>query len=381
VLAVVILNQFWADICTKVKLIEPFMKLAMPHGVPAKDALHMFYLSSNIIPDPIIALCEGHWVVLWASLGHVAVSFLVPVASEMIHLDIEDVDLRLSIDIVVARVTQGILAYVTVMTLAVMYQKLRKPSRLHSDPSSIASMAALVHHPEVIEDFRTFSDNVSIEEIRMHLGDKRYKLDEYQRPDGIWRYGLVPVVPATGAGGFHYRNESATKLRPLKTSNSKNSLNAILDWVFAALILALVAVIVAYLKDGTNSGFSLFFNSNSFGPRFILTTAGTIIAKNWNRLEQGTSFLTKHLIVAANLRGRRPCNISILSAVSISFKPKDNDSRTKGGHCHYFHTPNADQASFLCCYAITGGCAFSNPRRYAWSNPILITSSATRAFC
>ena len=375
-LVVVILNQFWADIYTKVKLIEPFMKLAMPHGVPAKDTLYMFYLSSNIISDPIIAFYKGHWFVLLTSLGHLAVSFLVPVASEMIYLESSQ---RLSIDMTVTRVVEGILAYVAIMTLAVMSMKLRKPSRLHSDPSSIASMAALVHHPEVIEDFRTFSDNVSIEEIRMHLGDKRYKLDEYQRPDGIWRYGLIPAVPAIR--GFHYRNESATRLRPSKTSNLQNSFNTIQDWIFAALILALLAVIVACIKGGINSGLRIFFNSTSFGPRFILTGAGTIIAKNWNRLEQGTSGLVKYLIVVANLRGRRSCIVSILSAVSISFKPKDNDSSTKGRHCYYFYTSNDDQASFLCCYVITGSCTFSNPPRYAWRNPILITSRTTQAFC
>jgi hypothetical protein len=127
-----------------------------------------------------------------------------------------------------------------------------------------------------------------LKDIRRQLGDKRYKLDEYQRPDGVWRYGLVPAMPAFAE--FQIPSESIPTVRSSKKKSK--SLEAALDWAFIALLVALLAVIIAYFKDGTNSGFNQFFNSNSFGPRFILTTAGTIIATNWKRLERGKELPT-----------------------------------------------------------------------------------------
>src|ERR1700743_165078 len=70
-----------------------------------------------------------------------------------------------------------------------------------------------------------------------------------------------------------------------------NILSAISDVLFIVILLALLGVVSAYYKDGKSDGFNKFFDSRTFGPRFLLTGTGTLIAINWKRLEKGRLIL------------------------------------------------------------------------------------------
>jgi hypothetical protein len=122
-----------------------------------------------------------------------------------------------------------------------------------------------------------------MKDIVSRLANKRYKLDEYQRYDGVWRYGFVPAMPTE----FHVRD--AISLEDSTPSRRWKWIDTVMDGLFAALLVALLAVVAAYFKDSSNSGFNRFFNGKSFGARFVLTGAGTCIALNWKRLERGKS--------------------------------------------------------------------------------------------
>jgi hypothetical protein len=156
----VLFKQFWTAIYSKAKLIEPFTQLAKPDGATA-SSLYTFYLSSSLTPDPIVAFFKGHWFILLTSLVYAAVGFLAPLASEMIFLDtkydcpnpnLSNADNpcwppRLSVDVVVARATQGLLTYIAISTLTILVMVFKMSTGLYSDPSSIASITSLVHHP------------------------------------------------------------------------------------------------------------------------------------------------------------------------------------------------------------------------------------------
>jgi hypothetical protein len=285
--------QFWTAIYAKAKLIDPFIRLAKPQGALASTALQTFYLSSNLTPHAVVAFFKGHWFILLATLVYTAVGFLAPLASEMVFLDTnwacKHPDLnnennpcwppKISIDIVVARAVQGLLIFVAVMTITIMVMTFRMPTGLYSDPSSIVSVASLVHHPEVLEDFRNIDPEASLKEIMRHLGDRRMKLDEYERHDGVWRYGLVPAMPTD----FRPRDSH----RSSGPSHRWKWVDSVVDAFFCLLLLGLLAVVVAYFKDGSGSGSTTLLNSNSFGTRFLLTGAGLLVAMNWKRLERG----------------------------------------------------------------------------------------------
>jgi len=296
---VVVFRQFWTAIYAQTKLIEPFIRLAEGHGVPASAVLSTFYLSSNITPDPLLALSKRLWLVLWTSSVYLVVGFLAPLSSELLFLDTKYTNCpfpqpnnqnnpcwppRLSIDPILSRIVQGLLTYTAIMTLSLMLMTFRVRTGIYSDPSSIGSIAALVHHPDVTEDFRMLSDDASNRDINRLLGDKLYKLDEYQRQDGIWRYGLVPAVPGTFQ---HYVRDGPPPVQKRSKSRRWKVLDISFDVLFLLVLLALLGIVVAYYKDGKDDPFNRFFNSATFGPRFILTGVGTLIAINWKRLERG----------------------------------------------------------------------------------------------
>lgn len=64
--------------------------------------------------------------------------------------------------------------------------------------------------------------------------------------------------------------------------------------VFLAALVALLGVIVAYYLDGSNSGFNRFFNSHTFGPGFILTSAAVVIDFHWKTLEREVRILVPY---------------------------------------------------------------------------------------
>ena len=293
----VLFKQFWTAIYAKAKLIEPFVRLTEGNGVPASAVLSTFYLSSNIIPDPILAFSKRLWIVLWTSSAYFAVGFLAPVSSELLFLNTKYTGCpfpqpdnptnpcwppRLSIDPVLSRIVQGLLTYIAIMTLSLLLMTFRLRTGIYSDPSSIASITALVHHPDVIEDFRTLSEDASIKNINQLLGDRLYKLGEYQRQDGTCRYGLVPAVPA-------FQNFVRDGPPPAqKSSRSRRKfLDMFLDILFLLVLLALLGIVVAYYLDGRDDAFNRFFNSTTFGPKFVLTGVGTLIAIAWKKVERG----------------------------------------------------------------------------------------------
>lgn len=294
----VLLRQFWTAIYAQAKLIEPFIRLAEGRGVPASAVLSTFYLSSNIIPEPILALSKRLWIVLWTSSIYFVVGFLAPLSSELLFLNTKYSGCpfpqpnnpvnpcwppRLSIDPVLSRIVQGLLTYIAIMTLTLMLMTFRVRTGIYSDPSSIGSIAALVHHPGVIEDFRTLSEDASIKDINQLLGDKLYQLGEYQRQDGTWRYGLVPVASTFQ----HYVRDGPPPTQKRSRNGRRKVLDIFFDILFLLILLALFGVVMGYYKDGKDDAFNRFFNSTKFGPKFVLTGVGTLIAINWKRLERG----------------------------------------------------------------------------------------------
>jgi hypothetical protein len=282
----VIFKLFWTSIYANIKLIEPFIQLSTPKGGFARNVFHTFYLSSNLTPYPLLALLKGRWLVFWTSLVYVVVSLLAPLAAECIFVDTNygcpnpnpaqpDNPCwppKLSHDPTILRLLQALLSYVAVMTLVIMFMVLGSQTGVSSDPSSIAGITALVHHPDLLADFRELGSDASSKEIKSRLAGKRYHLGSYQRSDGVWRYGIVPLDPSPQVGSTY---DSIPQ--PVPRKRRSPLVRSAMDLCFIFFILGVLGVVVAYFKDGSDSGFNRFFNSNSFGPRFFMASAHVIL--------------------------------------------------------------------------------------------------------
>lgn len=293
VLLSVLFKLFWTAIYAKVKLIEPFTRMAQPEGSVASDTLHTYYLSSYLMPDAIFSMMRGHWLIFWSAVVYLAVGLLAPLASEVLFMstnwDCPNPDFselkkhnpcwppKLSVDPLMVRFLQGLLVFVAIMTINLMVMIIRTPTGLYSDPSSIGAIASLTHHPEVLDDFRKLSDEVLLKDVRRQLGTRKYKLDDYQRGDGTWRYGFVPVRASTVS--YDWNDEKglgSKKLKRTKTfsegSRQQAIWDAVSDWSFTLLLLATMGILIGYFKDSGDTAFNRFFNSNSFGPRFVMAS-------------------------------------------------------------------------------------------------------------
>ena len=280
VLLAILFKVLWTSIYANVKLIEPFIQLANPAGALAKDAFGNFYLSSNIIPDPVISLFKGRWLMFWTSIVYLTVGFLPPLASESLYRDTRydctNPDYthpenpcwpRLSVDPSILHLLQGLLSFVAVMTLTIMYMVFRSSSGISSDPSSIAFVASLIHHPDILADFRQISGQVTTKDMVNSLSEKSYRLGNYLGSDNVLRYGIIP-----GAASLLDDNIEMTHASDETKSGRTGTFERFLDVLFMLFILGLLGVILAYYKDGGNNGFNRFFNSNSFGPRFFMVS-------------------------------------------------------------------------------------------------------------
>ncbi len=281
------------------KMLEPFFSLARAEGATAKNFFHINYLSTNDTFDPIKAMFSGHWLMLWTSVLYTAVGLMTPFASELLHFarfcNVQNVcgpELRINPDI--ARILQALLAFAAVMLINVWWLQRKHSSGIYSDPSSIASLASLLHHPEVLADFQRIHPDASKDDMLKAVRGKRYGLDTYRAADGSERYGLVPLDRTSYEQDkvhqpFLGQNlDPARQGKPAKQHHAKRTIR---DVVFGLATAGMLVMVTYYYKVGSDSGFERFMDSQSFGPRFVFALVGMLIHSQWKRLERGRSFI------------------------------------------------------------------------------------------
>jgi hypothetical protein len=200
----------------------------------------------------------------------------------------------------VIRTLQGLLGIAALICVAMMTvtARCRKPY-LREDPSSIAGIAALIRHPLLLHDLQAENLNAQTNAMRYSFPDRRYGLQHYRLDDDQWTYGISPV---DGSDCDLIVESTTDGLTPSLTKDSRQGSygdtghrESLLQIATAVIILGLLGVLVAYYKDGSDSAFNRFFNSDTFGPRFILTGLATTVAMSVEALHQGTCY---HKILA-----------------------------------------------------------------------------------
>lgn len=217
---------------------------------------------------------------LWTTVGFSVVNILESLSAEIFYMDskytCDNPDFRrpehpcfpprITADPRMARIVQAVLTFVAIMTLNLLVLLWRSSSGVYSDPSSIASIASLLHHPEVLDDFRSLDPEASEKQMKDHIGYKQYKLQDYQSYDGTWRYGITPVEPAVPGMVQHHSPPNFG----LPSKKKLPILETCIDVFIGLAMTAILGVIVAYMMDSSKSSFNNFLNSNTFGPRFIM---------------------------------------------------------------------------------------------------------------
>lgn len=281
------------------KMMEPFVALASENGALVKDLFDICYISTDG-RFGAFAFFNRHRMMLCTAILYHTVSLLAPFASELFGIAelcyVQDEWMycgpEMRINHTVGRVLEGLLGFSAVMGIVVWWMHYKAKSGIYQDPSAIASLAALLHNPEVIDDFRRLDSRSSKEEMMKALGIRRYKLGWYRNAEGTERYGIISGNNRPNSdhvqGSCRASVESSPDQSVNRNARARIWHRALLDFILiAATIVLLVLVVVYYKSTNPNASFERFMSSEKFGPRFLMTIIGMIIYGRWQRIERG----------------------------------------------------------------------------------------------
>ncbi|KXT04990.1 hypothetical protein AC578_10310 [Pseudocercospora eumusae] len=314
VLLAVIYRLLFSVVHNNLTRIEPFRQLTEPNGALASSALFNFYHRQSGLLGPISALRNGRWALAIVGTAYLAASLLPALASEAIWVDTNwncPADLRkpeernnpcparMTASEPVIRVLQGLLAFAAAVILGLASLLLLRKSGLPADPSSIATVSSLMRHPGFLEDMSELPTGAGAthENMKSAMDGKRYCIGAWAGSRGRG-YGLRPMNDVD-SGAASQRSPSiysktSSGYTPVDSRSSFNEADIVaqrwrwMDFVLIIFILGTFGVVLGYYLDGNDDGFNRFFSSNTFGPRFILTGSGTLIANMWNVVEESS---------------------------------------------------------------------------------------------
>ena len=323
VIMATLLQLIWAAIYANVKIIYPFIRLAQKDGALARDTLFAFYFSSNCSAKSWLSLVKDHGLMTITSTTYLLVLCINPLASELLFLDMDYdcpvPDLSRPDQLcwpplifsnpTVLRVLQALLSIIALLTLWVLVELWNINTGIQENPTKLSTVAALFRHQDVLLDFRESDPNASTKSLRKSIGRMKYRLSYYNGTDDSPGYGVVPM--RTDDAPLAEKEDSCSASD--KTDTKK--WDFFLDVAFLLLLLSILGVVIAYYFDISNSAFNSFFNSDSFGPRFVMTVLGSVVASNWSRLERckfglfrmlGSHFCVMYVVLLTESRHSYP---------------------------------------------------------------------------
>jgi hypothetical protein len=292
----VLFKVIWTIVFSSTKMMEPFFQLSRPEGASAKDTLLADYLSSGLSLSSVRSVLDGHWVMLLTSSAYTTIGLLPSLASGAMTVqataycgknNTSPCNLVWILKVPVVRGVQALLSLAAIMVIVLVILRWPRRSGVFSNPSSIASMAALFSHRGVLHDIRRIDPNATKGQIAEALSGNHYMMGRFESSPGRHRYGLMKTAGA-------YQSQLSTDVTPSHTVFSRFWKQVLRDTLFLLCILGLFGVVLAYYLDSANDAFNRFFNSDKFAPRFILTLSATVIDNHWKRIEREVRVMTPY---------------------------------------------------------------------------------------
>lgn len=323
----VVMSTMWGIIFANLKLIEPFYQLSAHSGAFAKDAMFGNYLSTALSPSSLSAASRGQWVLILGGMILLAWLVVVALVSEVMTvistgncIGADGTSFRCApgwaVNRPVLNMLIGVVGLIFILVLILTWLiSRRNRSGLFVDPSSIASMAELLGNPAVMHDLREVDPLASDTDAKTLLGENRYRLGFYNvatgkqsydslgEEDSNERYGLVKIAGDPMPQKLAYGRQTGYGAVPNSTSRQADAskanvmrriLQLILDIIMLLTIIAIFIVVLYYYLDDKSDPLNNFFNSNSFGPRFVLTGLSLIVTIGWSRTSQEVTLMAPY---------------------------------------------------------------------------------------
>ncbi|KAI9806508.1 MAG: hypothetical protein M1833_003695 [Piccolia ochrophora] len=302
----------WYILDRAIKQIEPFYQLKRPEGASATNSLCMDYSTSVLASSLVRSFYHGHLVVFWSSVVSLAVLLLPPLAAEAVFIGFDGVCTAktgpsachpmLAVSPVAARIIEGILTFMAIMTLFIAIANMRRKTGVYGSPFSIAGLATLFQSRNLVTDFRHVDpDTGTTRQLAQALDGRRYRIGPYTESDGTSAYGITicqynPTSVVLAGGRV---SEGKDKKQPVvhvapvnDESTPKRRGKGLENYYYVAsltasglLLAGLMVVLIYYNRTGGDTPFERFMQSQSFGTRFLFTATGVAIKLFWSHLD------------------------------------------------------------------------------------------------
>lgn len=349
----VIMTTLWTVIFAGLKLMEPFYQLSANTGAFASESMFGNYLASELNTSSLSAAFSGRWVLLLAGLILMVWAAIVALISESMavvsrgtctdlnhpELGSHRCDPAWAVNEPILKVLLALtgLAFVLVLVLMLILAQ-RKRTGLYHDPSSIAAMAELLGNPMVMEDLQAIKPSSSDREVKLLLGENRYRIGLYDASTGKdasfstsdpheLRWGLIKldqtmmtqtIADRRMPGYSAVLNPSTMSTEEFKANRKRRIFQLIYDCVMLLTALCIFALVLGYWLDSSHDPMNDFFNSDTFGPRFVLTCLALILSMGWRNTSQGMTVMAPYRAMARAYEAQSgvPAGRSILAPIA-----------------------------------------------------------------
>lgn len=303
-LLVIILKILWSQVFASSKLMEPFRRLSDRSGTPASASLLTDYLSSSLSASSVVGLLGSRSLTtLLATFSVACTLVLAPLASESMSIRgsakcvADDGTSRTcapvwGLNMTCIRVLQALLALLFVLIMGYTLLSLRRRTTgVHRDPSSIIAIADMATDPAFVAELSAIRDNSSRKDLRKLLSGNRYALSPSIQSASCHSQDYDIVKLNNFQHPYSYQHTRSSTEEPASFAQRHRTV-LIHDIPLLILILLILSFVLTYALDYRSDSFNRFFNSNTFGPRFVLSSLATLLDNRFKRLEREVRILT-----------------------------------------------------------------------------------------
>jgi len=318
-LMAVLVKALWGALYAAIRLIEPFEHMNNPRGAPARSSLFAEYLSSSLSLDILGALGRGNLIPLVARLSFVLVQIGTPLATISMTVKSGDIciidgqerrcDPRWVVNIALLRTVEAILAFciVSIVVIAILIRQHK--SGISSDPSSLASVATVLNHEQLLCEIQSVDLNSNHKAFKRAFSQHTCWIGYHKDSEGLTRYGIFGSQAFDGnthqgmllaRGWNHQAVDNQAKSFPQVRFSLDNVQIVLTDILTLLVPLTLFAIIVAFWVDSRNDVFNEFFNSSTIWPKLVLVSLATISALLMSSIERVIRIVEPFRRLAAN---------------------------------------------------------------------------------
>ncbi|KAL1616654.1 hypothetical protein SLS54_008221 [Diplodia seriata] len=303
-LLAVLYGILWSTILSGIAETAPFFRLARPGGATVRESVLLPYQSGGLW-DLLAGGIKHRDVLVLAGTGASgAVSAAIAMAGGVVFVGVEgacretgrgaDCRRYLAVDRGLAWAVCGVLVVVMAVVVGLGVAVRRgSGSGLRAEATSVAGVAALMGSSTAVARMR---EAVEREGEGRAGSEARFGVGmAWDKAAGGWTYGFTvvdaaehekassaPVLYGEGDGGVAHEAAGGSVLPLL--------LRPAMLVVFQLVLLGLLAILLYYWFNGVSSPLEDFLNSQTYGPKLMMSCFGIVIRTWWSEIARGEFF-------------------------------------------------------------------------------------------